>query len=777
VPGGGNVGGRLTFEPAADLRDASGYGRAGTYDVGQWQQILLSNPFVTMALDHVLRPIADARIDVEPAAKESIGTGPGKLSPADAETHATFVRWALTERFPLRVLSKQAAQGFLLSGFALFEPVAEECVCPAVPGRTVFALRDMPQRLPNSLDASPWLVDDTGRLMGIRQMGPVGMSGRWERPTLPADRVLLLSWKREAGNFAGVSQLRSCWYLAGRVMPRLMKMVGVTLQREGPGLPVAYTENPQANLTPQQQEDIVQVFADMAAHEASGLVMPAGWRTEWTVSPAANKGHIVDVILKMGTWILMQFGAQQLMLGVNETGSRSVGETHDARSMAMVREVLGFLADAYNGVRGEADGLVRRLIEWNFGPQPAYPKVKLTPQRPELAPLDLASAASAAKGAGIFTPTLEDENSFRERAGFAPITEEQREEAQERAASLQPAVPPGVQSPAQGDDEDDENEPPSGETEMPEDEGEEQDRPADGAGEKGANNLRASNRRRRLTASAPRGGWVPWRPLRASEQAVPWEKRDAYFTAQRDAWEKALRNVVVRMLARAAPAVAAAMADGVVKPAEVAAIPLDTARLRATLKQLLDGVRSAGGASIAEELPSPKLRAAAGDEKEPPTPDAEEGDDIEEETTQLLNALAQQVERRVVTRVRAELEREAVDALRSGDDAETVVERVVSRQLETGAFRSDAGMVVTKAFNASRDEAARLMGGVAEVEYSALLDSSTCSACQSLDGATAPFGSEEHDRLVPPNRDCAGGDNCRCLLVFVPAGASDGGDE
>jgi hypothetical protein len=76
--------------------------------------------------------------------------------------------------------------------------------------------------------------------------------------------------------------------------------------------------------------------------------------------------------------------------------------------------------------------------------------------------------------------------------------------------------------------------------------------------------------------------------------------------------------------------------------------------------------------------------------------------------------------------------------------------------------------VTTKVFNVGRDEAARLMGGVGSVEYSAVLDSATCEPCQAMDGRTAPFDSAEHDALLPPNRDCAGGDNCRCLLVFIP---------
>lgn len=751
VPGGANFAGRLVVEPNAALRDTSGYGRAGTFDVGQWQEIVLSNPFVEMGLDHILRPVADARVDIEPPSKDSIGTGPGQLSVADAELHTAFVRWCLTDKYALHHLSKPAAHGFLLSGFALFEPVAEECVCPLLPGRTVFALREVPQRLPNALDVAPWLVDEEGRLTGIRQQGPRGMSGKWERPVLEASRALLFSWKREANNFAGVSQLRSVWYLAARVMPRLMKMVGVTLQREGPGVPIAYTEDRDASLTPEQQEDIIRVFADLSAHEASGLVLPAGWRTEWSVSPAANKGHIVDVITRMGTWVLMQFGAQQLMLGINETGSRSVGETHDARSMAMVREVLGFLADVYNGARGEADGLVKRLIEWNFGPQPAYPKVKLTPQRPELPPLELAQATVAAKNAGLFTPTCEDENSFRERAGFSPITEEEREEAKEAAAALAPKLPgaPGVPTSAPGGE-------PEGE--------ETKDRPAGGAGEEDAEPRLDASNPRRLTASAQRGGWEPWRPLRASEAKVELRAIDDFLTRSRDDYERVARPEVMALLAIAAPAIQGAMADGRVTPEEVAAVPLDEKKLLEANRRFLASVRKRGFDFAQAELMRGGVLHAAAEEEDDKGDKQEAVDDADEVTEAQAKALT----RRQLGRVRAELEREAIDVLRTGGDAREVVARTVRRQVDSGAFRADAGTVTAKVLNVGRDEAARVLGGVASVEYSAILDSATCSSCRADDGKTAPFGSPAHDALLPPNRDCSGGDNCRCLLTFIP---------
>lgn len=727
IPGGGNFSGRIVgFEPNEALREQAGFGRAGTYEVGQWQEMVKANPYVAAGLDFIVSPVADARVGVEPAKSG--------IDEATAQKHADFIEWAFTEGFRLSAHLEAAAKGFLLSGFSLFEPVFAQVQTPTGPA---WGLKSLAERLPNSLDTNAWLETDDGQLKSIRQSGPIGSSGKWERPELDANRVLLYSWKRQGNNWAGESQLRACWYAAAKTFPMLMRMVGVTLQREGAGLPVATPMTGVAgsvDVTPEQREEIMTLFANLSFHEAAGLVMPPGWEFDWKTSSSANKGHLVDVMKSIGLWVLMQLSAQQLFLGTDSTGSRSVGEVHDARAMAFVRKVLAFIEGVLNGDLGEPQtGLVKRLIDFNFGPQPAYPRVKLTPQRPELSPKEQAEAAKTAKAAGLFTPVAEDENSWRERAGFQPITEEERAAAKEAAAALAPQLQPGFGG---DDDGDSAREGPAGKV----------------PGPKG----------KQLQASAQRGGWAPWRTLRASEAKVPWAKRDAYFTQQRDVFEKLAKPVVMGMLATAAPAIERAMADGNVTPAEVAAIPFDTRRLDAMLRAYLIDVRKAGAESLREELSAPVLRAAAEEEDER----EDEKQAARDDANDVIEAQAEALKRRMESRLRGELEREAIDTMRTGGGAAEVVSRIVAKQFDTGAFKADAGYVTTKAFSVGREEAAQILGGVESVTYSAILDSATCVACYRDDGRTVAFNSPEHDAMLPPNRDCSGGDNCRCLLLY-----------
>lgn len=725
--GTANYGGRLRVEANQALRDTAGYGVAGTTSWGEWEEARRANAYVAAGLDFICGPIRDARIDF---------TLPDEVkSSAAAKAQADFLRWNFTDGLEaeagLPSVLSQAAAGMLASGFSLFEPVAGPVARAELPGGKGLALRRILERLPSSLSSNPWVESEDGsRLLAIRQHAPRGPSGEWVSVELRREDVLLFTWQRSGTNWAGFSAFRSVWYIANRVMPMLLKLLGVTLQREGAGVPVAEAVELDAELTPAQREELNTVLANLSFHEAGGVVMPNGWKLNWVFSPGANKGHVLQAWKDLGLVVLQQVGAQQLVLGTGETGSRSVGEVHDARAQAYVRGVITVL-------ESELQGYVKKLVDVNWGPQPAYPRISLTMKRAELSPDIMATAAAQGRAAGLLTVTTKDENVFRERLGFAPIDENERAAAQ------------GVQTSAQ------------------------QGRPAGGAGEEDALlpgiASRASNPRP-LVASAQRGGWAPWRALRASEERMELSRIDEYLTAQREAFEKRVRPEVLAMLAMAAPAIQAAMADG--SPDEVASMPLDTKRLGATLRAYLASVREAGAAFAEGELQRGKtLKAAEGDEQ-----DEQQDDDlrrtVEAETDEVVEAQAKALERRMVSRLRGELEREAIDVLRTGGSAAEVVARTVTRQLETGAFKADAGTVIAKVLNLGRDEAARLLGGVAEVEYTAILDSATCGPCRDDDGKRAPFNSAEHDRLLPPNRDCAGGDNCRCLLAFVPGGES-----
>lgn len=729
VSGTANYSGRLQVERNQALRDQAGYGRAGSLQWGEWEEIRRANPWVAAAVEFALAPIQDARLDVKPSE-----THP---QPELAAKQAAFVEWNLKLLEP--VLRSRAADGMLTSGFSLFEHGWSTTTRPEIQGKAFF-VPALEERLPSSLASAPWLEDDDGNLVAVRQSAPVP-GGGWFDGELPAERLVRFTHNQTGRNYAGFSAFRPVWYIAGRVQPELLRLIGVTYQREGAGVPVAYAADEKAALTAEQRIQLQELMANLVYHENANAVLPAGWRIDWVFSGGANKGHILEAWKQLGIVVLQQTGAQQLALGTGETGSRSVGEVHSAHSQVFPRKVAKTLND---GIAV----LVKRIVDANWGPQESYPEAKLTLQRPELAPLERVEALATAKGAGLITITDADENHLREELGMPPITPEERA-AEKAAPAPTPTLPPGAPVPP--------NAPPA---------------PIQAHTERcGCGDCPT------LTATA--ATWQPWRALRASEKKTPFEAIDAYLAGRREAFERVVKPIVVTMLARAQSAITEAMKDG--DPSEVATLPLDTAELDAAVAKYLEDVRKAGGdfarvelrKDAGEKLAEERrdvLSAASEEEQDDKSPAA---DEAETDTDELVDAQRVALVRRMTSRLRSELETEALDVVRTGGDALEVLTRVVTRQLETGAFRADAGAVVARIFNGGRDEAARIVGGVQAVEYSSILDSRVCSACRGMDGRRASFGSAQHDAMVPPNRDCDGGPNCRCLLVFIP----DGGDE
>jgi len=95
--------------------------------------------------------------------------------------------------------------------------------------------------------------------------------------------------------------------------------------------------------------------------------------------------------------------------------------------------------------------------------------------------------------------------------------------------------------------------------------------------------------------------------------------------------------------------------------------------------------------------------------------------------------------------------------------AETVATAVTS--LSPGADLVAGQRDTNTIFGLGRMQEARAEG-VEEGIRSAMLESATCDVCLSKDGARFPM--EELDEYATPDPDCLGGDQCNCIVIFVP---------
>jgi hypothetical protein len=723
ISGTTNWAGDVLSESNAELIHQSAYGQPGSRTWGEWETIVRTDPDVACALDFTAAQLRDARVDVKEADETVM---PDR---ALAKAQADFVRAQLLEVMEpgWPEVIQQMTRGPLGYGFSLHEVVLEYGKNPSLPnGGTGVVLKKLAERLPVSIDINGWL-EENGELVAVKQLGQLRDGRGFGNVTLPASKLLLVSWNRSGNNYRGFSAFRSVWYIC-KIRRHLLKLTGIALTREGAGIPTAVASDAKTALTPKQRRSLQKLLSNLVYHENAAVVMPAGWDLKWVFSPGANKGHVIEAWERLGMVILRQLSAQQVTLGSGATGSRSVGEVHNQVADAFAQGIIANIEGVLNGQGARPyTGLVRKLIDANWEAPAAYPKVSLVLKKAKLSPKEKTEAAKTAKDAGLLTVTLADENAIREDLGLAPIDEETREGEKKKAVELQRQMMP------QGEpDEDDPKEP----------------------GKKPPPFAKKATR-------ASRQPFMPRRALRAGEQALDLPAIDAFLDDQRTAFLRGALPLILEMLAKAAPDIRAAMADG--DPSEVSTLKLDAGRLEKFIGRFLEKARGEGYAQVRAELgrmfPS---RAASGDEKDPPA-----ADDIEEETDTLIEAQRKQVTKKVLSRLRSEIEDRAIDVVRTGGDADEVVQEVVQAQLESTALERDAGLLITRAFNMGREEFAREHGDeVAYVELSAILDDGTCAYCEEHDGDEFDFGSPQHDEMTPPLRGCDGGPRCRCLLVY-----------
>lgn len=708
VDGIGNFGGDLYAETNEALRRSDGYGRAGTLSWGWWETISRTNPFVAMALDFILAPIRDARVGVTPADESKL-----------AQQQADFVRWSLLENLEpgWPDLLQQTARGFLSTGFSLHELVWGAVAHESLPGGSGLGVVELAERLPSTVADNAWQENSqTHQLERIRQRGPKGAN--WLEVDLPVEKCWLNTWNRNGKNYAGFSAFRPVQYHC-RIQEQLLKLTGIALVREGAGIPVAFTKT-EAKLSTDQRRSLIKLLANLVYHENASVVMPAGWELEWIYSPGANKGHVIDAYEALGRHVLMQVGAQQLALGTGSTGSRSVGEVHSTEAEKTVQGVIATIEAGFNGVgRRPYTGICRKLVDANWGRPKSgkYPRLAIILKKPKLSPVEKADAITKFKAAGVFTPTLADENACREDVGLPPIDEETREAEKAKARALLPAQPPPFAEPAQA----------------------------------------------ALLASAK--PFVPRRPLRASERALDLQAISELFDSAREKFADGARPLVAEMLMRSLPDVKLAMADG--DPSEVANVVLDTERLEAFVGKFLDGLRAEGYRHVDGEKQRGVVTAAA-EEEDDKEPQTSADPDAHEEAAAALVPLRKRLVRGMANRLLLDVEREADNVIRTGGAPEEVVARTLERQVTGGGFKGDAGLVVTRAFAVGRDEfGAEHADQVEACELSAILDKDTCGPCERLDGTEFDFGSDEDLELTPPlSSICDGGDACRCLKIF-----------
>lgn len=293
-------------------------------------------------------------------------------------------------------------------------------------------LRKYDDRMPSA--HYQWVMKD-GELESVVQMAPDGTL-----KTIPADKILLLSFRRKGDDFEGVGLLRPChspWMRKRDVIEAL----GIGIDRMALPIPKMMTDPKameEAGCRPEEIEPASKILEEqiekMISHEMAYFKVSPGLDVgAYEINTAFKPTELISVVQMYDQQMAQAYLMGFLMLGVNDTGSRAVGDVQETFFRRCCVNILDLVASAIGGAAGPGTGTAGRLLQWNF-PDLAQEEYPILGHRglQVQALLDVVGQFGALKSNGFLTPDDRIENAIRSVSGIQPLSPDQERSSQER---------------------------------------------------------------------------------------------------------------------------------------------------------------------------------------------------------------------------------------------------------------------------------------------------------------------------------------------------------
>lgn len=666
-------------------------------------------------------------------------------------------------------------------------------------------------RLPHTIDE--WDVD-AGDLVGIVQTPPENSTdggGSGSSPPIPASSLMLFTFAQEGNNWAGQSILRPCWAY-WQLRRQIMTYLGIGFSRWAVGTP-RVKEAVQGVLTPQDWADLKTMVREHGVGANSYLMQIYG--SDIDVLEAEMKtGDVLDKVFdRLGRSMHRAAGTEHVMSGEGY-GAKSHIESKTATFNRNIQHAAHLIGEVYG------ERLLHELL-WANGIDAKYcPRLRMGTIVSSVATED-ATAYATAKGAGLITPQIEDQERFRSQHGWPQMS----------AATISTLIegddepePEDEEEEPEPDPEEEDDEPgpePEPDEEVDDDDEEEDDDPGRGSGGTDGPPPPSS-----AQATGPRHVHG-----RAFSQSLPdWNSRaeayaarlgpvhgvaERYFAAatsrlsREDAIVRASADIAD--LVRDAIADIAAALDGStdIGAAKTAPIPqLDEIRdvVRRHLERIQEMGAATGLAEIRAQADDPmypsRLAAAFAalessairtvDEAIAMGRTVGKGGAKGRQTNALdeldLDAQMDGVVDRIVDGIEADIRAAAGEAVQAqaarggasaGATADTITQRVGPQQIRAKVQPASQGVYASGKAAEGRSSGAGWgvytltpeLGGPDGNGHT------PCQACQQLaESGDNPFelGSDAELRFATPNPECYGGARCWCEVILLsrPEGAS-----
>jgi hypothetical protein len=261
-------------------------------------------------------------------------------------------------------------------------------------------LRKLAPRLPRTIFG--WNLAADGGVASIIQLVP-RQNGNWEYVTIPVNRLVVFTRRKEGGDPTGQSILRSA-YIHWTMKQALIKVDAIAAERNGMGFTkVKYKPD---GMTKKEALDIA---SNTRTGEYSGVAFEEGMADMELMGVTGQVREILPSIKYHDQEISRLMLAMFLDLG-QDNGARSLGETFVDFFVMSLQAAATHIEDVTN------EHVIRDLVELNWGPDEPYPLLRCDEIT---ADTDLtAEAIKQLVEAGVIVPDQDLEDFFRNRYGF-----------------------------------------------------------------------------------------------------------------------------------------------------------------------------------------------------------------------------------------------------------------------------------------------------------------------------------------------------------------------
>ena len=265
---------------------------------------------------------------------------------------------------------------------------------------------------PAIVDSSlpPSVYDDGETLYALEQWGY--RSNRFISVLLPTDKACVFTHEQEGANFWGIPLTRAMyphWF----VKKHLERIDAIACERNSLGVPmIMLPPNPSRQDVQTAQNWVTQ----LAAHEKTGLSLPNGAEFK-LVGIEGRIREILPSIQYHKQQIATSCLAMFMELGQTQSGSRALGDSQTDFFMLATQNTADYIAHQIR------NSTIRRLVEWNFGPDAPVPH--LVAANVQARSIDSMSAIIAQLAqAGAWVSDRGSVNVMRNELGFADYLDE-----------------------------------------------------------------------------------------------------------------------------------------------------------------------------------------------------------------------------------------------------------------------------------------------------------------------------------------------------------------